>query len=153
MESREVEMKESRAYWKKRRAEARERAIKIKEQLGFIGPTTAVRNGGYWRDVEKLMPWIIDLHKDKMDSPPAEDVVMTKLIVRSAAGLCYYPTLSVKGEDGVTTMYEAKIWMKPADQGIETIYFRKLFVPGEMKSKSSETEKTVSTKKMGEEGT
>ncbi|XP_074284175.1 uncharacterized protein LOC141608730 [Silene latifolia] len=115
------------------------------------GPRTAVRNDGYWRSVEKLIPGIIDLHKDKM-----ETVVMTKLIYQylDDASLCYYPTLSVKGEDGVTTLYEANIWRKPGvDQGIQTFYFRKVSEPEEMKSKSSETEKTVSTKKMGEEGT
>ncbi|XP_074281862.1 uncharacterized protein LOC141606578 [Silene latifolia] len=151
MESREVEKKESRAYWKKRRAEAMERAIKMMRQLGGGGPRTAVRNDGYWRSVEKLIPGFIDLHKDKM-----ETVVMTKLIYQyhDDASLCYYPTLSVKGEDGVTTLYEANIWRKPGvDQGTQTFYFRKVSVPEEMKSKSSETEKTVSTKKMGEEGT
>ncbi|XP_074284644.1 uncharacterized protein LOC141609493 [Silene latifolia] len=97
----------------------------------------ASRNSWYWIKAQRIVNDMAeDSHKDKMDSPPVGPVSVVKLSVQGVAGLLYFITFRVIGENGLSTDYTTDVWRKPGSQGIKISSFAK--VEGSEREVSSE---------------
>ncbi|XP_074284431.1 uncharacterized protein LOC141609146 [Silene latifolia] len=130
--------------------------MKLSLAHGFRGTYPVSPNTVYWNEAKLMAKQILKSHQDKMDSPP-RTVRLLKADYYSVKGLMFNITFRVKGVDGVSVAYTAEVWFNICDEGIKVLAFGKVH-GSERKPKnlevdgSNNSDKKVSTKKMGKEG-
>ncbi|XP_074282150.1 uncharacterized protein LOC141606764 [Silene latifolia] len=114
------------------------------------------RNTTYWDMAKRMAKETSVSHQHLMDSP-ARYVRLLKAYCWSVKGLMFKITFRVKGENGVSVAYTAQVWSNICKRPFQVFTFDK--VPGsERKPKdweingSNNSDKKVSTKKMGMKG-
>ncbi|XP_074282158.1 uncharacterized protein LOC141606767 isoform X2 [Silene latifolia] len=114
------------------------------------------RDSTYWDHAKSIAKQLTVSHAKYMDSDPVGPIWLLKADVYGVQGLMFMIIFRVKGSNGISVAYNAKVWLKPSN-AIEVESFGKVenseripkdWVPGAIYPSVKKT----STKKMGKKG-